>query len=232
MNLPPLSNRLLACCALIKPGDTVADIGCDHGYLGIYLLQNGIAASVIAADVNQHPLDSALHNAHRYGVQDRMSFHLSDGVRNIPREFDALVCAGMGADTMISILEAAPWLKSDSYRLVLQCQSRRPELRKYLYDNGFSICAETLAQDGKFIYPIMEAVYSPAEPLTPGGYHICPALLASGSSLLPAFYDRVVSGLRTTVDGLSRSGGEKHAHYKAVLHELLEMEDTIHGNGC
>ena len=169
-------------------------------------------------------------NAEKYGVQDKMSFYLSDGVKNIPRDFDTLVCAGMGADTMISILEAAPWLKSDLYRLVLQCQSRRPQLRQYLHEAGFSITAETLAQDGKFIYPVMEVMYRPSLPMTPGAYHISPALLADKSPLLPDFYHRVIQGLRTSADGLSRSGGEKYEHYKAVLEELLEMEDTIYGN--
>lgn len=232
MSHPSLSSRLLTCCSFVRPGDRVADIGCDHGYLSIHLLLNGIARSVIAADINQQPLDSALRNARKYGVTDSISFYLSDGVRNIPRDFDTLVCAGMGADTMISILESAPWLRSDQYRLILQCQSRRPELRRYLYENGFSILSETLAEDGKFIYPVMEVVYCPASPLTPGGYHITPALLSSGSPLLPAFYDRIVGGLRTTVQGLAPAGGEKFAHYQAVLKELLELEGTIHGNCC
>lgn len=230
MKLPPLSSRLLACCAFVHPGDRVADIGCDHGYLGIWLLLQGIAKSVIAADVNQGPLDSAFRNAHKYGVAKQISFHLSDGVRNVPRDFDTLVCAGMGADTMISILESAPWLKNEQYRLILQCQSRRPELRKYLYSQGFTILAETLAQDGKFIYPIMEVVYRPGEQLSEGGYHITPAIRNSGSPLLPDFYDRVISGIKLTVDGLSRTGGDKYAQYKTVLEELLEMEETIHGN--
>ncbi len=232
MNLPTLSSRLAACCSYIKPGDTVADVGCDHGYLGIYLLLKGIAKTVIAADINQQPLDSAYMNAHKYCVKDSMSFYLSDGARNIPREFDTMVCAGMGADTIISILEGAPWLRSDKYRLVLQCQSRRPELRKYLYDNGWHICSETLAKDGKFVYPVMSVVFGKAEPLTPGGYHITPALLAGNDPLLPEFYDRVVDGLKTTVAGLSRTGGEKYEHYNAVLEELLEMEGIIHGNCC
>lgn len=230
MNLPTLSNRLAACCSYIKPGDTVADIGCDHGYLGIYLLLKSVAKAVIAADINQQPLDSAYMNAHKYCVKDSMSFYLSDGARNIPREFDTMVCAGMGADTIISILEGAPWLKNDKYRLVLQCQSRRHELRKYLYENGWQISSETLAKDGKFIYPVMSVIYAPTQPLTPGGCYISPALLASNDPLLPEFYDRVVDGLRTTVAGLSRSGGEKYEHYNAVLQELLKWKDDIHGN--
>lgn len=232
MKLPPLSTRLQACCSFIKPGARVADIGCDHGYLGIYLLLSGNAASVIASDVNQQPLDSALRNAHKFGVAEKMSFYLSDGVRNIPRDFDTMVCAGMGADTMISILEAAPWLKNEQYTLILQCQSRRPELRKYLYEQGYCIQKETLAQDGKFIYPVMQIRYSPGAPLTPAGYHISPALLASGSPLLPAFYERVIGGIETTVAGLSRTGGEKYEEFKAILKELQEMEEAVYGNRC
>ena len=229
MNIP-LSQRLHACVAYIAPGDRVADIGCDHGYLGIHLLTSGIASSVIAADINEMPLQSAMRNAAKFGVRDKMSFYLSDGVKSIPQDFDTLVCAGMGADTMISILQAAPWLKDKKYRLILQCQSRRPELRKYLYENGFSIRSETLAEDGKFIYPVTEVVYSPAQPLTPGGYHITPALLESKSPLLPAFYKRVLDGMKITVDGLSRNGGEKYMQFQRILQELLELEDQIYGD--
>ena len=218
----PLSNRLLTCCGFVRPGDRVADIGCDHGYLGIYLLQHKIASAVIAADVNASPLQCAKENALKFGVQDRMHPYLSDGVQQIPRDFDTMVCAGMGADTMISILDAATWLKSERYRLILQCQSKRPELRRYLYRQGYAIRRETLAKDGKFIYPVMEVVYAPGETLTDGEYYITPALRRSGSELLPAFRESVLSGLRKTVAGLSDGNEEKYRHYKAILEELTD----------
>ena len=131
---------------------------------------------------------------------------------------------------MISILEGAKWLQNEQYRLILQCQSRRPELRRYLNENGFFILSETLAEDGKFIYPIMEVTYRPGQTLTPAQYHISPQLLACGSPLLPAFYERVVSGIETTVQGLSKSGGEKLELYKNILAELKTMEVQINGN--
>ena len=219
----PLSSRLLACCDYIPKGSRVADIGCDHGYLSIHLLTNGIATSVIASDVAEGPLQSAVANARKFGVQENITFHLSDGVQDIPRDFDALVCAGMGADTMIHILESAPWLRNEKYTLVLQCQSKRPELRMWLYDHGFTIRRETLAQDGKFYYPITEIVYAPGETLTGAEFYITPALRASGSPLLPAFYQRVLGGIRTQVEGLARTGGEKYEEMKAIYDELLEM---------
>ena len=220
----PLSTRLLACAGFVNKGDRVADIGCDHGYLSIHLLTNGIARSCIASDVAKGPLQSAKDNARKFGVTENITFHLSDGVQSIPRDFDTLVCAGMGGDTMIHILQSAPWLRDEKYRLILQCQSKRPELRKWLYENGFAIRRETLAKDGKFCYPVTEVVYAPGESLKGAEFYITPALRASGSPLLPEFYDRVVGGIRTSVEGLSRTGGEKYEEMKAVLEELLEMK--------
>ena len=222
----PLSDRLLACCAFVRPGDRVADVGCDHGYLGIHLLQTGLASSVIASDVNEKPLQSAVVNAVRYGVKEKMSFYLSDGVRNIPRDFDCLVCAGMGADTMISILEAAPWLKDPRYRLILQCQSKRAELRRYLAKNGFAISRETLAQDGKFIYTVMEVTYGPGTEIPVWNYYITPQLIDSGSSLFPAFLNRVIGGLEEHRKGLEHIGAEPDAELTQVLEHLHALEGT------
>ena len=220
----PTSQRLLACCDYVNRGDRIADIGCDHGYLSIHLVTDGIAQSAIASDVNELPLQSAVRNAAKYGVSDKIRFFLSDGVRNIPRDFDTLICAGMGADTMISILEAAPWLRSNRYRMILQCQSKRPQLRRYLYENGWRINRETLVKEGKFYYPITEVVYDPGHSLTPGGYYITPALLRSGSPLLPDFLERVITGLQCSVDGMAQTGGEKYEELKAVLAELQQFQ--------
>ena len=220
----PLSNRLKACCQYVRPGDRVADIGCDHGYLGIHLLQSGIASKVIASDVKEGPLHSAVFNAQKFGVQDRISFYLSDGARNIPRDFDCMVCAGMGADTMISILEASLWLRDSRYRLILQCQSKRPELRRYLAQAGFSISRETLAQDGKFLYPVMEVSYAPGEAPAPWEYYISPQLLADHSPLFPAFLARVIGGLDESLKGLQREGGEKYEAVYEILQHLRELE--------
>ena len=191
----PLSSRLLACCGFVSPGDRVADIGCDHGYLGIYLLHRGVASSVIASDVNKGPLQSAVRNSEKYGVRDKMSFYLSDGVQNIPQDFDTMVCAGMGGDTMISILSAAPWLKDKQYRLILQCQSKTPLLRQYLSENGWRITEETVLKDGRFLYTVMEVIWQPGHTLTPGEYYFPPALLKNPSQWVPAYYHRVLGGL-------------------------------------
>lgn len=224
----PLSDRLLACCQFVHPGDRVADIGCDHGYLGIHLLQTGVAKSVIESDVNEGPLQSAMRNAVKFGTKNKMTFCLSDGAQNIPRDFDVMVCAGMGADTIISILTAAPWLKEGNYRLVLQCQSKRPELRQWLSQQGYRISRETLAKDGKFVYSIMDVTYAPGEPLTPAQCYLSPQLLESNHPLLEEYYERVKNGVEMTIFGLKRANDPKLAEFEAILTDLTAMEETIY----
>lgn len=218
----PLSNRLLACAGFVAKGERVADIGCDHGYLSIYLLKNGIAKSVIASDVAEGPLQSAMRNARKFGVQENITFHLSDGVRNIPRDFDTLVCAGMGGDTMIHILEAAPWLKNDQYRLILQCQSKTPMLRRFLSENGWRIYEETVLRDGKFLYTVMEAGYRPEYPkLTVGEWYFPPALMENPARELPAYYKWVTEGLK--IAAAHQDDTEK----KQALAELTALGDEF-----
>ena len=227
----PLSDRLLACSNFVKKGSRVADIGCDHGYLSLYLLQQGIASSVIASDVNEGPLESARRNAVKFGFRDKIEFYLSDGVSCIPRDFDTMVCAGMGADTMMSIIaHAYDWLADPRYTLIMQCQSKRPELRQWLYDKGFRINRETLAKDGKFVYSVMEVVFDPGHPLSHAESYISPALLEDNHPLLPEYYERVKHGVELTIMGMNRSGDDQLHVYETLLSALTEMEERIYGN--
>lgn len=207
----PLSPRLSVCRDFVARGDRVADIGCDHGYLGISLLKDNIATSVIAADINEMPLQSAMRNALKFGVRDKMTFYLSDGVQNIPRDFDTLICAGMGADTMISILESAQWLNCDKYRLILQCQSKTPTLRQYLSDNGWRITEEAVVRDGRFLYTVMKVIYQAGHTLTPAQCYFPPALLKNPTAEVSAYYRGVIKGLT-----LSARTSEK----QQILNEL------------
>lgn len=196
----PLSGRLLACCRFVHPGDRVADVGCDHGYLSIHLLQTGIASHVYASDVREGPLSSAKRNAAVYSITEKIDFFLSDGVQSLPRDFNTLVCAGMGGDTMVSILSAAPWLQGGNYRLILQCQSKTPLLRRYLSENGWEIHRETVLRDGRFLYTVMEVLWNPEAPrLTVGEWYFSPALRDCVAPETHEYYRRVVDGLKLAV---------------------------------
>jgi len=217
----PLSKRLQICCGFVALGERVADIGCDHGYLSIHLLLSGVASSVIASDINEQPLASARRNAEKYGVSDRIDFYLSDGVQNIPRDFDTLVCAGMGADTMISILESAPWLCDPKYRLILQCQSKLPSLRRYLSEHGFRIFEETVVRDGRFLYTVMEVIFQPGYTLNCGEWYFPPGILENPSELTAEYYRRVLFQLTRVVNNQK----EKDPVMQRSLQSLAEIAE-------
>ena len=220
----PLSKRLQRCADYIGCANRIADIGCDHGYLGISLLKNGQVKSVIAADIRPMPLQAAKENAKRFGFDEQMEFFLSDGAAAIPRDFDVMVCAGMGADTMISIIENAPWLKSTSYRLVLQCQSKTAMLRKYLNENGFSIVRESAIKDGRFLYSVMEVVFKQEVPFTPGQCHFSPALAKELTEENIAYYRQVVARLEREV------AGQKEAADPVSMEALRELKENAYDN--
>ena len=101
-----LSERLSAVSKLITPTLKVADVGCDHGYLSIYLLQNNITDKVIASDVRKGPLSKASENVKLYGLNDKIELRLSDGLTNYKTgEVESVVMSGMGGNLMIKILE-------------------------------------------------------------------------------------------------------------------------------
>lgn len=218
----PVSSRLLACCNFVTPGDRVADIGTDHGYLGIWLLSQGIARSVIASDINSAPLSAARRNAEKYGFAGKMEFYLSDGAQSIPRDFDTMVVAGMGGDTMVSILSGAPWLKNKKYRLILQCQSKTAMLRRYLSENGWHITEETVIPDGRFLYTVMKVCFEPAPLLTVGQWHFPPALLENPSASTAEYYRRVTFSLKRAITG---QGQNADPELSAALTELWNDPD-------
>lgn len=214
----PLSSRLLACAAFVRPGERVADVGCDHGYLSLHLLQSGVAGHVYASDVREGPLSSARRNAAYFGVSEKIDFFLCDGVQGLPRDFDVLICAGMGADTMISILEAAPWLRGGAYRLILQCQSKTPSLRRYLSDTGWEIAQETALRDGRFLYTVMEVLWNPAAPkLTAGQCHFSPALAHCNAPEAAEYRRWVLDLLRLAAE---------HRPENEICQALTELEEN------
>ena len=219
-----LSPRLQACCDLVRIGDRVADVGCDHGYLSIYLLQNNIASRVIASDINQGPLASAIANGTKYDVTDRISFHLSAGVTDIPQDFDTMVCAGMGADTIISILDDAPWLNSGQYRLILQCQSKSALLRQHLWNNGWDIRRETAIKDGRFIYTVMEVCRGDFIPENAGQFYFSPALATNTTSEAKAYLKQAIRRLEHSVSG---KGEKADPTQQEALRKLINLEATL-----
>ena len=161
MIAPKLDERLQTAADLVRPCDTAADIGCDHGKLSAYLACTGRARRVIAADLRPGPLSTAQKTCEEAGCLAHVELRLGDGLSVLaPGEAQAVVIAGVSAQTAIEMLTAAPWVKAEKTQLVLIPATKAPVLRRWLWENGFSLNAERLVCAAHRWYAVMDAVYT------------------------------------------------------------------------
>ena len=155
-----ISNRLMTAAALVTQGYTLADVGTDHGYIPIYLLQQKKIPAAIAMDINEGPLERAKEHIALYGLQAYIQTRLSDGVAALkPGEVEAVLIAGMGGGLIMHILKDGEKVCQSAKELILQPQSEIERVREFLREEGYTILAEDMVyEDGKF-YPMMKVQY-------------------------------------------------------------------------
>lgn len=154
-----LSERLRAVASMVTPGSRVCDVGCDHGFVSIWLVEQNVSPRVLAMDVRVGPLGAAGRHVAQRGLESLIETRLSDGLHNYEiGEADSLICAGMGGRLMMRILGEEK-AKTDSFKeLILQPQSEIMQFRRWLREQGLRITDEKMVEeDGKF-YPMMRAV--------------------------------------------------------------------------
>ncbi len=155
-----INDRLLTAIPFVREGKRFADIGTDHAYLPIYLMQMGKISNAIAADINQGPLDKAQENIIKCGLCDNIKTILCDGLSKIDSEMvDDIAIFGMGGELIVKIIDEAGWVKDRDKRLILQPMTHPEKVREYLADNGFQIVGETLSFDRGKIYQTICARY-------------------------------------------------------------------------
>jgi len=152
-----LSPRLLACAEYVPQGTSLVDVGTDHAYLPVWLIQNRrVRTPVTACDIHQGPLERARQSTREYGVEEQVVFMLNDGLAGTKESLaETVVIAGMGGETISGILEASGWRWSAAHTLILQPMSKIPELCRWLYENGFYIERERLVQDAGELYRVL-----------------------------------------------------------------------------
>ncbi len=153
-----LSKRLRMNASLVTCGYRLADVGTDHGYIPIALVQEGKIPSALAMDVNPGPLKRAMEHIKEYQLESVIHTRLSDGVKNLsPGEADSVLIAGMGGALIMKILEDGKEILSSVKELILQPQSEVDKVRRYLEVSGYMITAEDMVfEDGKY-YPVIKA---------------------------------------------------------------------------
>ena len=144
-----ISKRLKVIASLISNDSTVADIGCDHGYLEVLLRQQGNNCHLVATDLRKGPLANAAGNLELYGIGD-VELILTDGVQNVGFQADEAVIAGMGYHSAIKIITTSRSYFDNCSRIIIQINTDVDKLRRWLMENGFVIIDETMVKDRKY----------------------------------------------------------------------------------
>lgn len=220
-----LSKRLQAVAHQVESHGVTADIGCDHGFTSIYLLEQGLADHVIAMDINEGPLQRAREHVTESGLTEQIELRLSDGAKMlIPGEADTLLISGMGGALICKILSDSPEVVKNAKELVLSPQSEWAVVRHYLHDHGFAIAGETMVLDQGKYYLILRAVpgqehYSDETEYIYGRY-----LPERGDTCLISFLEKEEARLQGILNKMaSRELSEQAAEQKQELEQELAL---------
>lgn len=230
-----LSKRLQAVSDLVTAGYRVADIGTDHAYIPIYLVENHLSPCSVAMDINEGPLRRAREHVAECGLEKQIELRLSDGMESLkPGEADAVVIAGMGGPLMIGILQKQWNVTCSLKECILQPQSEIAGVRAFLLREGFLFLQEDMVLDSGKYYPMMK-VKPPA-----AGTDTVPEiwsevelrygklLLESKNPVLRKFLDRELCREEKLLVKLQDAAGERAAQRRSVImQEIAYISEGI-----
>ena len=224
-----LSKRLLSVSSMVTEGSRLADIGTDHGYVPVFLVEEGRVPSAIAMDVNPGPLQRAREHIRQHALEDRIETRLSDGLEALGKdEADTILIAGMGGALCVRILAARPALHSEVKELVLQPQSELFAVRRYLEGAGWKIAQEKMVLEDRKYYQMMRCV--------PGKMTLTDTEAKYGPCLMRDRPEEWTGYLRwrrqiqeRTLAGLVRAQGERGERRRREAMQEAEELDALSG---
>lgn len=219
---------------MVTSGGILADIGTDHGYVPIALVQEGRIKGAIAMDINKGPLAHARENIAAADLQAYIQTRLSDGVAALQEgEADTILIAGMGGELVLHILEEGKKVCAAASELILQPQSDIRKVREYLREHRYRIVDEDMVfEDGKY-YPMMRAVRVEEDPswmkLSEQSKVACdiygPLLLRNGNPVLRRF---LVNQHRQLTGLLKRLQAQRPS--EAINKRISEVKEELQYN--
>lgn len=154
-----LSKRLQAVADLVTPGYTIADVGTDHAYIPIYLVEKEIVPKAVAMDINKGPLERAAEHIKEHKLEDKIQTRLSNGLQYLHKEeVDTVILAGMGGNLMMNILNEDMNKTNCLKECILQPQSEVAKVRNFLLEKGFLFMKEDMVWDDGKYYPMMKVL--------------------------------------------------------------------------
>ncbi len=224
------SNRMTALAQLVTISGTFADIGTDHGYLPIYLIQQKRVKHAIAMDINAGPLERARQHVIQEGLQDKIQLRLSDGLSQLQEgEADVILIAGMGGGVILHILKQDLIKAQQAGELILQPQSEIALVRSFLCQEHFQILQEEMiAEDGKY-YPMMKVRYDaskPVEKLSQVAMEYGPLLLLKKNPVLKEFLEKEQHTKEGILAGLAKKSMDE-VHIRNRYEELTQELERV-----
>ena len=220
-----LGARLESAVRYVTRGGRVIDVGTDHAYLPIALVQRGIAAQALACDINRGPIESARENIAAAGLEGQITTLLTDGLHGT-EHFNPtdIIVFGMGGELIVRILEGAPRIRRAGVGLILQPMSRASVLRRYLAETGFAITGESLTFEDKYYQTIAACFTGERYELSPIEAWVGPVVLSERPPLFEGFVRHEIGVFDAIIKGKSKSVSADLSHeaeMKRMLEELL-----------
>lgn len=226
-----LTDRLLKIASLVTEGKRIADIGTDHGYIPVHLLNEGKVSFAILADVNKGPLDNARKEINYNKLSDKVDLRLGSGIEVLEvGEVDEIIIAGMGGILISELLKAKCEVAHSVDKLILQPMQAQKELRKYLLNNGYSIIDEVLVKEDFRIYEIIVAKYTGANTTVQDEiyFEVGSKLIENKDPLLNEFIDKKISMYNSIIKKLEGTSGksvqEKRLESKKIIDKLKNLK--------
>lgn len=225
-------SRLEAVAALVPSCHTLVDVGTDHAYLPVLLLQQGKIHNAIAGDVVPGPCDAARHTVRSFSLEDRISVRQGSGLTVVrPGEAEAAVMAGMGAETMLQILRDSPevWQHPGFRHLILQPMSDSDRLRHWAENAGWAIVREDLVEEGGRLYELLHLSPDPGWQYTGSCWEVGEDLVRHNHPLLLKLLEERCAKYRHLLEQMDRSprarASERYATYHTILEQLEALEN-------
>lgn len=214
-----ISKRLKTVASMVTPGARVADIGCDHGFIPIWLIKNKIVPSAIAMDVRPGPLRNARIHIAEHGFEEQIELRLSDGMEKLQvGEADSVVIAGMGGQLIIHIVKEGLLCAKNVKELILSPQSDIETVRRFLAGEGFVFLDECMVlEDGKY-YTIMKVVHQKPYRMSEAEYRYGRCLMKKEDPVLKEYLKAEQRQLEEVLNTLKKVDTEKG---KARLNEKM-----------
>jgi len=223
-----LSIRLKTIASMIEECDSAIDVGTDHGYVPIYLVENGVIKNAIASDINRGPVEKARKNINQSNVNDKVSCRLGSGLSTVSRgEVQIAIIAGMGGNLIRDILEADLDVVKEFKYMILQPVQNAEILREYLYITGYDILDEEICNDDGKFYEIIKVKYDnkPIE-VDKIYYEISKILLDKKSKVMQCFIEYKLQKYSKVYDNLNEKtilSKDRKAQLYHVIRSLKEF---------